>query len=192
MKSLFITMLALLFAFGANAEVKKAVYTVNPKMSCQNCENKIKSNLRFEKGVKNIETSLDAQTVTVTYDDTKTTPEKITAGLKKIGYAATPATAATTAATKKCDGKCQKAEGCCKDKAAAAKKCDGKCAGDKKCDGKCQKAEGCCKDKAVAAKKCDGKCAADKKCDGKCAADKKCDGKCAADKKCDGKCQKTK
>lgn len=159
-KTLFITMLAMLFAFGANAEVKKAVYTVNPKMSCQNCENKIKSNLRFEKGVKNIETSLDAQTVTVTYDDAKTSPEKIVAGLKKVGYAAS--LAADGVATKVCTN-------------------------EKKCDGKCQKAEGCCKS---AEKKCDGKCASDKKCDGKCHVDKKCDGKCHADKKCDGKCKK--
>lgn len=165
MKSLFITMLAMLFAFGANAEVKKAVFTVNPKMSCQNCENKIKSNLRFEKGVKNIETSLDDQTVTVTYDDTKTTPEKLTAGLKKIGYAANPA-----------------ATGACQKTCAGDKKCDGKCSADKKCDGKCQKAEGCCKN---ADKKCDGNC---QKAEGCCKdkAEKKCDGKC---QKAEGCCK---
>ncbi|MDE6052102.1 MAG: heavy-metal-associated domain-containing protein, partial [Paramuribaculum sp.] len=33
-----------------------AVFTVNPHMTCQNCENKIKSNLRFEKGVNSIAT----------------------------------------------------------------------------------------------------------------------------------------
>ena len=30
----------------------EAIFSVQPRMHCQNCENKIKSNLRFEKGVK--------------------------------------------------------------------------------------------------------------------------------------------
>ena len=55
-------------------------------MHCKNCENRVKNNLRFEKGVKLIETSVEQQTVTVTYDDQKTTPEKIVAGFKKFGY----------------------------------------------------------------------------------------------------------
>ena len=80
-------MLALLLCVGAGyAKKQKVVFTTQPQMHCQNCENRIKNNLRFEKGVKLIETSVEAQTVTVTYDDAKTTPEKLQAGLKKIGY----------------------------------------------------------------------------------------------------------
>lgn len=66
-----------------------AIFNVMPKMSCQNCENKIKSNLRFEKGIKSIETSLDSQTVTVVFNLKKTNVENIQKGFKKIGYAAT-------------------------------------------------------------------------------------------------------
>ncbi len=66
-----------------------AIFNVMPKMSCQNCENKIKSNLRFEKGIKSIETSLDSQTVTVVFNPKKTNVENIQKGFKKIGYAAT-------------------------------------------------------------------------------------------------------
>lgn len=69
-----------------------AVFNVMPKMSCQNCENKIKSNLRFEKGIKSIETSLDEQTVKVTFNPKKTNVEAIQKGFKKIGYSATPIT----------------------------------------------------------------------------------------------------
>ena len=57
-------------------------------MHCENCENKIKNNLRFEKGVKEITTSVDNQTVTVKYDADKTTPDKIQQGFKKFGYEA--------------------------------------------------------------------------------------------------------
>ncbi len=58
-------------------------------MSCQNCENKIKSNLRFEKGVSKVETDLKSQKITVSYDASKTSAEAITKSFKKIGYTAT-------------------------------------------------------------------------------------------------------
>lgn len=48
------------------------MFTTSPQMHCENCENKIKGNLRFEKGVKKIVTDIDSQTVTVTYDADKT------------------------------------------------------------------------------------------------------------------------
>lgn len=69
-------------------DIKTVVFTTTPQMHCENCENKIKGNLRFEKGVKEITTSIDDQTVTVKYDASKTTPDKIQAGFKKFGYEA--------------------------------------------------------------------------------------------------------
>ena len=69
-------------------DLKTVVFTTMPQMHCASCENKIKGNLRFEKGVKKIETSVEKQTVEVTYDSEKTTPEKIAAGFKKFGYSA--------------------------------------------------------------------------------------------------------
>ena len=58
-------------------EIKTVVFTTTPQMHCAACENKIKNNLRFEKGIKNIETSVPNQTVTVKYNADKTTPEKL-------------------------------------------------------------------------------------------------------------------
>lgn len=68
------------------------VFTVQPKMSCANCEKKIKTNLRFEKGIKSIATSVSEQTVTVVFNPKKTNVEAITKGFAKIGYKASPAT----------------------------------------------------------------------------------------------------
>lgn len=65
------------------------VFTVSPKMTCQNCENKIKTNMRFEKGVNDITTSVKDQTVTIKYNPKKTDTAKLTAAFKKIGYTAT-------------------------------------------------------------------------------------------------------
>ncbi len=69
-------------------DIKTVVFTTTPQMHCENCENKIKKNLRFEKGIKSIETSVPNQTVTVKYDADKTTPEKLQQGFGKFGYKA--------------------------------------------------------------------------------------------------------
>jgi copper chaperone CopZ len=57
-------------------------------MHCNNCEKKIKENIRFEKGVKSIKTSLDTKTVTIEYDADKTTIADIIKGFEKIKYEA--------------------------------------------------------------------------------------------------------
>ena len=60
--------------------------TTQPQMHCQNCENKIKSNIRFVKGTKKIETSVDDQRVTIIYDGKKAKYEDYVAAFRKIGY----------------------------------------------------------------------------------------------------------
>ena len=69
-------------------DIKTVVFTTNPEMHCEGCENKIKGNLRFEKGVKNIITDLKTKTVTIEYDADKTNVQNIIDGFKKIKYEA--------------------------------------------------------------------------------------------------------
>ena len=89
MKKLFtLLMLAATLSVGAK-DLKTLVVTTVPQMHCDNCEKKIKGNLRFEKGVKNIETNVAGQRVTITYDADKTTPEKIIQSFQRFGYQAT-------------------------------------------------------------------------------------------------------
>lgn len=64
-------------------DIKTIIVTTNPQMHCEACENKIKSNMRFEKGIKAIETNISRQEVTLTYDADKTTPEKLMKGFEK-------------------------------------------------------------------------------------------------------------
>lgn len=78
-------MASLLLLAGAK-ELRVLVMTPTPQMHCESCENKIKKNLRFEKGVVKIETDIEKQTVTVTYDPKKCDVEKLQAAMKKIGY----------------------------------------------------------------------------------------------------------
>ena len=60
--------------------------TTQPQMHCANCEKKIKSNIRFVKGTKKIETSVDDQKVTIVYDARKAKYEDFVEAFKKIGY----------------------------------------------------------------------------------------------------------
>ena len=97
---------ALAFASACFAkDIKTVVLTTNPQMHCNNCENKIKNNIRFEKGIKSIKTDLDTKTVTIEYDADKTTVADIIKGFEKIKYEAKEVKAdskkvdATTSAT---------------------------------------------------------------------------------------------
>lgn len=87
-KSILLTMMMSLAMVSFAKDIKTVVFTTTPQMHCENCENKIKSNLRFEKGIKAIDTSVPNQTVTVKYDADKTTPEKLQKGFEKFGYKA--------------------------------------------------------------------------------------------------------
>lgn len=102
--------MALAVAAVCNAkDIKTVVLKTNPEMHCSGCEKKIKDNIRFEKGVKDIRTNLDDKTVTIEYDADKTNVEAIIKGFKKINYEACEAkpapakkeTDAETSATKK-------------------------------------------------------------------------------------------
>lgn len=86
MKQTLLILLSSLLLMLGGKELRVLVMTPTPQMHCENCENKIKKNLRFEKGITKIETSVKEQTVTVTYNATKTTKENIQSAMKKIGY----------------------------------------------------------------------------------------------------------
>ncbi len=86
MKQTLLILLSSLLLMASAKDLRVLVMTPTPKMHCESCENKIKKNLRFEKGVKKIETSVENQTVTVTYDATKTNVKSLQSAMKQIGY----------------------------------------------------------------------------------------------------------
>jgi len=190
MKKIILSCIMATVAICANAkDIKTLVVTTNPIMHCSSCEEKIKNNIRFEKGIKKIETNVEQQRVTVTYDADKNSAENIIKAFKKIGYDATECGNQTATDAKKCDkvegktcdkanGQCEKAEGkdCCKQKAG---QCD-------KANGQCEKADGkdCCKQKAGQCDKANGQC---DKAEGKDCCKQKAEN---GDKKHCGKCEK--
>ncbi len=72
----------------AKKNIQTVIFTTTPQMHCEACEKKIKGNLRFEKGIKTIETNVPAQTVTVQFDADKTTATKLQQSFSKFGYKA--------------------------------------------------------------------------------------------------------
>ena len=80
----------------AAKDIKTVVLTTIPEMHCTGCEQKIKSNIRFEKGVKDIRTNLEDKTVTIVYDADKTSVADIVKGFKKINYVASEVKPAPT------------------------------------------------------------------------------------------------
>ena len=68
-------------------DIRTAVFKVS-QMHCENCERKVKNNIHFEKGVKELATELKTKTVTITYDAEKTNVKNLQAGFKKFEYEA--------------------------------------------------------------------------------------------------------
>ncbi len=85
-KILLLLIAALTMTMASAKDIKTVVLTTVPQMHCENCEKRIKDNIRFEKGVKKIVTDVEHQTVTITYDADKTTVENIIKGFEKIKY----------------------------------------------------------------------------------------------------------
>ncbi|MCI7645676.1 MAG: heavy-metal-associated domain-containing protein [Bacteroidales bacterium] len=60
--------------------------TTTPQMHCSGCENRIKQNIRFVKGVKEITTSVPNQKVTIVYQKNKAIYDDFVKAFGKIGY----------------------------------------------------------------------------------------------------------
>jgi len=88
-KVIVLSAMMLTTVVGMAKDIKTVVVTTQPQMHCESCEKKITGNLRFEKGVKQIECNIEGQRVTVTYDADKTNAETIIKSFGKFGYQAT-------------------------------------------------------------------------------------------------------
>lgn len=73
------------------AAPKKEIKTVvfDTYLHCKDCVRKVEENISFEKGVKDLEVSLEEQRITVRYDASKTSEEKLEAAIRKLGYKVT-------------------------------------------------------------------------------------------------------
>lgn len=77
MKSCLFVVLAVLFRV-----------TFLTSIDCEHCATKVKENVSFEKGVKDLKVSVPDKTVTITFDSSKTDTLKLEKSIKKLGYTA--------------------------------------------------------------------------------------------------------
>lgn len=68
------------------AVLHEATYQTN--LHCKNCANKIRENVSFEKGVKDLSIEVDAKTVRIVYNPAKTDARKLAEAIRKLGYKA--------------------------------------------------------------------------------------------------------
>ncbi|MCH5173267.1 MAG: heavy-metal-associated domain-containing protein [Bacteroidales bacterium] len=57
-------------------------------LHCDNCAKKVKENISFEKGVKDLSVSVEDNTVTVVFNPSKTDTLKLKKAINKLGYKA--------------------------------------------------------------------------------------------------------
>ena len=67
-------------------QVDTLLVTTIPEMHCSGCEERIKENIRFVKGVKSIQTSVPEQKVTIIYQKNKAKYEDLVKAFGRIGY----------------------------------------------------------------------------------------------------------
>ena len=87
-----LTTLLLVIAFAITADAKsepvKAYFALEPQITNQNLENKVKTGMRYETGVQAIEVNRQHNVVTISYDPEKTTVEALIDAFKKLGFTA--------------------------------------------------------------------------------------------------------
>lgn len=65
-------------------EIKEVTFVV--EFDCENCAKKIRENVSFEKGVKDLKVTLEDRTVALKYDATKTSEATLKASIEELGY----------------------------------------------------------------------------------------------------------
>ncbi len=65
-------------------EIKDVTFNVH--LHCADCVKKVQENIAFEKGVKDLDVSLEDQTVAIKYDAAKTSEETLKKAIEKLGY----------------------------------------------------------------------------------------------------------
>lgn len=109
----FILVLGSLATFAAKGGEKKTI-TIKTQIYCSHCQQcescgaNINDHIReTNKGISKVDVDSKANTITVTYDSDKTTPEKIREAINAAGYDADDKKA-PAAAVGKLDGCCKK------------------------------------------------------------------------------------
>ena len=91
MKTLLLSLAVLLMPACMSAQDHTDAFTIRIKgMRCEECAHKVKTRLLKEKGVESLSFDLEKRTATISYDQTKISPDSIKSILKGTRYKASP------------------------------------------------------------------------------------------------------
>jgi copper chaperone CopZ len=77
----------LLFTSASTIAAEKTTVKIKCKeMSCAGCKKKITGSIQTLDGIINVDVNLESKIITVIYDDSKTTPDKIIGAINEAGY----------------------------------------------------------------------------------------------------------
>ena len=90
MKKIFMLCLVAVIGFGVSdamaqkkqVDLKTTVFQTD--VDCENCAKKVDNSIPYQKGVKEVKVDVSTQTVTVTYDTSKTNDEALVKAFKKV------------------------------------------------------------------------------------------------------------
>ena len=90
MKKIIMICLMAVIGFGVSnamaqkkqVELKTTVFQTD--VDCENCAKKVDNSIPYQKGVKEVKVDVSTQTVTVTYDTSKTNDETLVKAFKKV------------------------------------------------------------------------------------------------------------
>ena len=83
---IFVTIGITNISWGQEAEVKEKEIKIKTSAICGMCEERIETNIAFEKGVKSVELDDETKIVTIVYKTSKTDPDKLRKAISKLGY----------------------------------------------------------------------------------------------------------
>lgn len=93
MKKLIKSIFVLVFMLGTasfsqaqDAEPKEKEIKIQTSAICGMCEERIETNMAYEKGVKSVELDDETKIVTITYKTAKTNPEQLRKAISNLGY----------------------------------------------------------------------------------------------------------
>ena len=104
------TIVVLLLSFGAvSLQAKTTTIKVKTSAKCEDCKARIEKALSAEPGIQSSKLDVKTKEIAITFDDTKTSADKIKKAIVKTGYDADEMKADLTA-YKKLPGCCQKSD----------------------------------------------------------------------------------
>ncbi len=84
--TLLLSIMMLVMSINTTKAQDVAELKVKTSAVCDMCKETIEKHMAFEKGVKKSSLDVESKILTVTYNPTKTTPEKIRIAITKCGY----------------------------------------------------------------------------------------------------------